>query len=149
MSFLSTYILSFFMSIYLTNIYIFFMYLSIHPFSFNTLCIYIIYIYRCRFQIYEHSRQNIFVFSKCEIIFGTLSICIFFQYCDSNIRLFSIAPHLVIALPTLRIVTEIYLLSPLRARKSDSYRYHNGRAITIEREIKGRSKEIIPKIKNR
>ena len=25
-----------------------------------------------------------------------------FQYCDSNIELFSIAPHLVIALPTLR-----------------------------------------------
>ena len=31
----------------------------------------------------------------CEIIFVTL-------YCDSNIGLFSIAPHLVIALPTLR-----------------------------------------------
>jgi hypothetical protein len=26
----------------------------------------------------------------------------FIQYCDSNIGLFSIAPHLVIALPTLR-----------------------------------------------
>ena len=26
----------------------------------------------------------------------------FFQYCDSNIELFSIAPHLVVALPTLR-----------------------------------------------
>jgi hypothetical protein len=27
---------------------------------------------------------------------------LFIQYCDSNIELFSIAPHLVIALPNLR-----------------------------------------------
>ena len=38
------------------------------------------------------------VLPKCEIIFGTLLICTFFQYCDSKIGLFFIAPHLAIAL---------------------------------------------------
>ena len=39
---------------------------------------------------------------KCEIIFVTFYKKQFFQYCYRNIGLFSIAPHLVIALPTLR-----------------------------------------------
>ena len=36
------------------------------------------------------------------MFFGTLSKCSIFQYCESNIELFSFAPHLAIALPTLR-----------------------------------------------
>ena len=31
------------------------------------------------------------------MIFGALSKCKFFEYCDNNIGLYSIAPHLVIA----------------------------------------------------
>ena len=42
--------------------------------------------------------------SKREIIFVTLWRFEFFQYCDRNIGLFSIAPHLVIALPTMSLV---------------------------------------------
>ena len=36
------------------------------------------------------------------MIFSPLSNSSYIQYCDSNIGLFSIAPPLVIALPTLR-----------------------------------------------
>ena len=50
---------------------------------------------------------------KCEIIFGLLSKCKFFQY--FNIELYSIATHIVIALPTIATV---------------------GRVITIERLIR-------------
>ena len=40
-----------------------------------------------------------------KIIFSAISNCSIFQYCGSNIGLFSIAPNKVIALPT--IATEI------------------------------------------
>ena len=39
---------------------------------------------------------------KCEIVVGTLAKQYFFQYCISNNELFSLAPHIVIALPTLQ-----------------------------------------------
>ena len=43
------------------------------------------------------------VHQKCKINFGTPSNCfLFFQYCESNNELLSIAPHLIITLPTLR-----------------------------------------------
>ena len=47
-------------------------------------------------------REIIIGAPKCEIIFGALSISTFFQYYDSNIGLFSVAPQLVIAHPTLK-----------------------------------------------
>ena len=53
-------------------------------------------------RIVLQSTKILLLPSKCEIIFITLQKWKFFQYCDSNIGLFFIAPHLVIALPTLR-----------------------------------------------
>ena len=47
--------------------------------------------------------ENIIGAPKMRYIFGSLSKCSVFQYYNSNIRLLSIAPHLVIALPTLRL----------------------------------------------
>ena len=38
---------------------------------------------------------------KLWINYGTIQLFIFLQYCNSNVRLFSFSPHLVIALPTL------------------------------------------------
>ena len=35
------------------------------------------------------------VTSKYKISIGALSKCNFFQYCNSNIKIFSLAPHLV------------------------------------------------------
>ena len=46
--------------------------------------------------------ENIIVTIKTQNNFCYALKIIFFQYCDSNIELFSITPHLVIALPTLR-----------------------------------------------
>ena len=43
-----------------------------------------------------------------------------FQYCDSNIELFSIAPHLVIALPTNAIAIVVALLALKGVSKSKS-----------------------------
>ena len=63
--------------------------------------------------------------SKCENNFGTLYKRLFFQYCDSNIGLFSIATHLVIALQTLL-----------------------GRAITLEREPRTDTKKKAKRIKS-
>ena len=40
--------------------------------------------------------------NKCKIIFGALLNFSFSQYCDSNIDLFTLNPHIVIALPTLQ-----------------------------------------------
>ena len=46
--------------------------------------------------------ENIIATSKIRNNFCYPLRIVIFQYCDSNIGLFSIAPHLVIALPTLR-----------------------------------------------
>ena len=42
------------------------------------------------------------VSQKCDITFGALSKCSIFQYCNSNIGLFSITPHLVTAFKNLQ-----------------------------------------------
>ena len=52
-------------------------------------------------QTFLQSTKILLLPPKCEIIFYPLKMVIF-QYCDSNIGLFSINPHLVIALPTLQ-----------------------------------------------
>ena len=48
-----------------------------------------------------HETNILLVPEKYEITFSTIDLHIF-QYCDSNIELFSMVPYLVLVLPTLR-----------------------------------------------
>ena len=60
---------------------------------------------RKRSEKRERMKMNRWVLYRAKGLKGAYSIssnCEFIQYCDSNIGLFSIALHLVIALPTLR-----------------------------------------------
>ena len=43
---------------------------------------------------------------KYETTFGVLSKCLFFQYCDNNVRPFSIAPNSIIAI-TIEIISNL------------------------------------------
>ena len=57
---------------------------------------------------------------------------------DSNIGLFSIAHHIVIAITAFNLFASI-----LRAKQSNNFNIV-GRVITLERAIRERSKELIP-----
>ena len=70
-------------------------------------------IYWLSVRLYLQSTKIILVPRKSDTILVHYQNTNFFQYCNSNIGLFSIAPHKVIALPTLRSQKLTYLTSLL------------------------------------